>query len=146
MISSRRHLWLAFLALVVLALLFLAVLWVPRVRPQPPVIAPVIAIACADIRLGCRLPEARLNVRFDRQPSPLQPFKLLVEVPAARAIHASFNMREMEMGFSHYRLLPNGAGRWSAEVTLPACVQGRKDWLLRLDIDGQRYEVPFSSG
>jgi hypothetical protein len=30
-------------------------------------------------------------------------------------------------------------------VTLPACVSGQHDWLLYLDIDGSRYELPFST-
>jgi len=57
----------------------------------------------------------------------------------------SLLLRGMEMGFNRYRLLPDGPGSWQAEVLLPACIQGRKDWLMTLEVDGRRYELPFKS-
>lgn len=109
-----------------------------------------IAIPCADVRAGCELPQARLRVVFDRQPKQMQPFRLRVEIPDATELHASFSMRGMDMGFNRYRLLPDGAGAWRGEVTLPACAQGRADWIMLLEVTSAggktgRYEVPFRS-
>jgi hypothetical protein len=132
----RRHGWWV-LIVVVLAI---GLLW-PRLGSRDQ----AIIVPCQDIVAGCALSPAGLYVRFDRQPDALQRFKIFVTLPDVQEVHASFNMRGMEMGFNRYRLLPAGAGRWQAEVMLPACIQGRKDWLMVLETGGVRYEVPFTS-
>jgi hypothetical protein len=132
----RRHGWWV-LIVVVLAI---GLLW-PRLGSRDQ----VIPVPCQDIVAGCGLAPAGLRVRFDRQPDALQRFKVYVELPEAPEVHASFNMRGMEMGFNRYRLLAEGAGRWQAEVMLPACIQGRKDWLMMVEAGGVRYEIPFNS-
>ena len=104
-----------------------------------------VAIDCPDIVAGCALPSAGAQVRFDQQPDALRRFNILVTWPGSAEMHASFQMRGMEMGFNRYRLLPDGAGHWRAEVMLPACIQGRKDWLLLLEANGNRYQLPFRS-
>lgn len=133
----RRHAWWVLL----LAVLAAGVLW-PRLGGREK----TIPVPCADIVAGCALPQAGLHVRFDRQPAALQRFRIFLQLPQAREVHAGFSMRGMEMGFNRYRLLPDGPGRWQAEVMLPACVQGRSDWLMMVEGDGRRYEVPFVSG
>lgn len=133
----RRYFWWSALALALLV----GLLFSRTAGQRPPVIVP-----CADIVNGCALPHARLHVRFDRQPHPMQAFKIEVELPGAREIHALFSMRGMEMGLNRYRLLPDGPGRWQAEVMLPACIQGRHDWSLLLEANGISYEVPFRIG
>lgn len=133
----RRHGW--WIAL--LAVLAVGLLW-PRLTEQEK----TIRVPCEDIVAGCALPQAGLHVRFDRRPAAMQRFKVLVQLPQARAVHASFSMRGMEMGFNRYRLLPDGAGRWQADVMLPACIQGRSDWLMLLEADGRLYELPFRAG
>lgn len=105
----------------------------------------VIAVPCTDIVAGCTLAQAGLQVRFDRTPGAMQAFKLFVALPQAREVHARFSMQGMEMGLNRYRLLADGPGHWQAEVMLPACVQGRRDWLLTLEADGARYQLPFRS-
>lgn len=110
-----------------------------------------VAVPCADIRAGCVFPQARLRVVFDRQPRPMQPFQLRVEIPDASEVRAGFNMQGMDMGFNRYRLLPDGAGTWRGQVTLPACAQGRADWIMLLEVTDaggmiRQYEVPFRSG
>lgn len=132
----RRHwLWIP-----VVAALALGLLW-PRLGTRDQ----AISVACKDIVAGCALSQAGSHVRFDRQPDALQRFTVFVVWPNVAEVHASFNMRDMEMGFNRYRLLPAGDGHWQAEVMLPACIQGRKDWLVMIEADGSRYEVPFSS-
>lgn len=101
------------------------------------------SVACADPVAGCGLPDG-LSVRFSSPPSILKTFELEMTAPADAEIHASFQMRGMEMGLNRYRLLPKD-GKWHASVMLPACVQGRSDWILRLETGGKVYEVPFST-
>jgi hypothetical protein len=133
----QRYLWWGMLALALLAGLLFA-----RTAGQ----RPALIFACPDIVQGCALPHAGLHVRFDRPPRPMQAFRVEVELPGVRAVHARFSMRGMEMGLNRYRLLPDGPGRWHAEVMLPACIQGRNDWSLLLEANGSAYEVPFRSG
>lgn len=102
-------------------------------------------VGCADIVSGCGLPLAGATVRFDRQPDALQRFHVEVVWPRAGELHASFRMLGMEMGYNRYRLIPMADGRWQAEVMLPACIQGRKDWLLMLEAGETRYQISFTS-
>ena len=103
----------------------------------------VIAVSCGNPVTGCRLTES-LELRFLQSPSVMQAFDLEV-MSAGTNLHASFQMQGMEMGLNHYRLLREG-NKWRAKVMLPACIQGRHDWLLRLEVDGTTYEVPFTTG
>lgn len=105
----------------------------------------VIPLPCTDIVAGCPLPAPGAQIRFDRQPDALQKFRISVQWPGAAEVHASFQMQDMEMGFNRYRLLPAAAEGWQAEVMLPACIQGRKDWLVILEIGGRKYALPFTS-
>lgn len=134
--ALKRHAWWGLL----LALAAIILLW-PRLANRDQ----VVPVPCPDIVAGCALPATGAQVRFDRKPDTLQRFKVLVAWPDVAEVHASFQMRGMEMGFNRYRLLPDGAGKWRAEVMLPACIQGRKDWLMLLEADGVRYQVPFAS-
>lgn len=102
-----------------------------------------IPVSCNNPIGGCRLTE-NLELRFLQPPSVMQPFDLEV-ISTGADIHASFQMRGMEMGLNRYRLLRE-ANKWRARVMLPACVQGRHDWLLRLEVDGTTYEIPFTAG
>lgn len=115
-----------------------------KLRPQAP--APAVVVPCSDIVAGCALSAADLQVAFDRSPQPLEKFTLRLLHPGARQVQASFSMHGMEMGFNRYRLLAQPDGSWQAQVMLPACVQGRSDWELLLEIDGARYALPFSAG
>ena len=121
------------------ALLYVGVLQVPR--------QPAIQVTCDNIVAGCSLPEQGLRIVFDQRPHPMQSFRLNVEVLNAREVHASFAMRDMQMGLNRYRLLAEGAGRmWKADITLPVCASGRGDWIMTLDVDGRLYQLPFITG
>ena len=111
-------------------------------------VSPVVqVIGCKDIVRGCN--GDGLRVRMDRAPEIMRPFKLEVEAERADTIEASFQMAGMEMGFNRYRLQRQDGDVWQAEVTLPICVRGRKDWLLLLEVhEGQaekQVAVPFST-
>ncbi|OIQ80249.1 hypothetical protein GALL_380030 [mine drainage metagenome] len=107
---------------------------------------PSMQVPCVNPVAGCLLLEQGLRIRFDRRPQPMRPFRLRVEVASARALHASFAMRDMQMGLNRYRLLADGDGAWTGEIILPVCVHGRSDWIMTLDVDGRLYQLPFSSG
>jgi hypothetical protein len=100
-------------------------------------------VECANPLAGCRLSDG-VKVRFSDPPARLKSFELDVDAQSATEIHASFQMRGMEMGMNRYRLLPKD-GTWRASVMLPACVQGRSDWVLRLEVDKKTFEVPFQA-
>jgi hypothetical protein len=109
--------------------------------------AEAVAIACADPLAGCAFSHrgAAASVRFSAQPAPLEAFGIRVAAPGAARISAEFQMVGMDMGFNRYDLRPAGDGAFAAQVTLPVCVTGRRDWKLFLDVDGARYELPFST-
>ncbi len=146
---TRRRLW-GWIALVAGSLMLLggvALLYLGLV-PRPA--ADVTSVPCPDIRVGCLLPGQAGRVVFDDIPQAMQPFNVRVEAPRAAAVHVSFAMRGMQMGMNRYRLLPQGEGRWVAQVTLPVCVDGRADWDMTLELEGpslanRQYRVPFAS-
>jgi hypothetical protein len=102
------------------------------------------AVHCRDPVAGCRL-DAGMEVRFSKIPAVMRRFDLDVIAPESAAPYASFQMQGMEMGLNRYRLLWNN-GKWHAEAMLPACVQGRHDWILRLEAGGKIYAMPFTGG
>lgn len=130
----------------VLATVLLGALALGWVVSRPVTPEKVVLLDCADIVAGCGLPNSGLEVAFDRRPQSMRPFVLRVRQSGVKAVYASFSMRGMEMGLTRYRLLPQADGAWQAEVILPACIQGRSDWELLLELDDGRYALPFSAG
>jgi uncharacterized membrane protein YjgN (DUF898 family) len=128
--------------LLVVALVAIAVAGYSLKRP-----AKAQAVACADPLAGCRFSHRGTSalLRFSVQPAPLAPFELSVRAPGATRVSAEFQMNGMEMGFNRYDLRPSGNSMFTSNVTLPVCVSGRRDWMLRLDIDGSHYSLPFST-
>lgn len=139
----RRHLW-SWMALAVGVLLGGAALLYLGAFPAPG--KPVMQVPCINVVKGCALPAQGLRITFDQSPQVMRPFHLRLEIPLAHEVHASFAMRDMQMGLNRYRLLPQGAGVWTGEVILPICVHGRSDWVMTLDVDGRLYQLPFTSG
>lgn len=105
-------------------------------------------ISCLDLSKVCSV-TAGLNISTDHPPQTMRPFKLLINAPEMTPIAASFAMQDMDMGLNRYRLIKQENGWWTAEVTLPVCVQGRSSWLLELEVEmrskQQRYYVAFNS-
>lgn len=120
-----------------LALMLLALLSACGKSLPPP--AP-----CADLTQGCRIEKGSVEARVDRTPGALQPFVLTVRAPHAKQVYAEFVMQGMEMGLNRYRLKQAPNGEWGGRITLPVCVSGRRDWLLILDLDGERVAFAFA--
>lgn len=130
------------LLLLVLAFIALAVVSTRVKRP-----ATAQAIACAHPVQGCKFMHLGnpAQLQFMGPPTPMQPFKIEVRVPGAKHASAEAQMVGMDMGMNHYTLSPTARGLFTAEVTLPVCVSGRRDWNLYLTIDANPYVLPFSS-
>ena len=128
--------------LLVVALLGLAVAGWWLKRP-----AEAVAVACADPLVGCSFSHRGMpaGVRFSTQPAPMEAFEVHVSAPGATRVSAEFQMVGMDMGFNRYDLRRTGAAGWFAQVTLPVCVSGGRDWVLYLELDGVRYALPFST-
>jgi hypothetical protein len=109
--------------------------------------AEAVAVPCADPLAGCAFSHrgAPASVRFSMLPAPLEAFELTVTTAGATRISAEFQMVGMDMGFNRYDLRQAGSTAFAAKVTLPVCVSGRRDWVLRLDVDGSLYAIPFST-
>lgn len=102
-------------------------------------------LACADLQEGCRieLGGRAVTVMLQGELKPLQPFQVQVLAPGAHKVEARFRMQDMDMGFNLYNLRADAAGVFQAQVTLPACVSGRRDWIMDLSVDGTSLAVPF---
>ncbi len=75
----------------------------------------------------------------------MQPFQIEVRAPNAKHARAEIQMVGMDMGFNRYELHPSVQGTFTATITLPVCVSGRRDWNLYLAIDANTYVIPFST-
>ena len=106
----------------------------------------ITTINCPDPLKGCQfqMHHQQISVNFVEPPSGLHPFTVRVSNAEAKVIYAYFTMRDMEMGYNRYRLTQQSPQHWQAKVVLPVCVTGRHDWLLTLDIDGEKVAIPFS--
>lgn len=109
--------------------------------------ADAIAVACADPLAGCRFSHRGTEalLRFSAAPAPMEAFRIEVQAPDTNRASAEFQMVGMDMGFNRYDLKRAGAEKLVAQVTLPVCVSGRRDWILYLELDGARYAIPFST-
>ena len=135
---KHRLLWLAPLAAI--GLVALVLLFGTERETAPPQ-----RLACADLQAGCTLvlDGQAATVGFVGQPKVLAPFEVWLRIEAAKTVQARFDMADMDMGFNLYTLRPDADGVFRARVTLPVCVSGRRDWVMTLNIDGRKVEVPF---
>ena len=104
---------------------------------------------CADLTQPCQLHNTRYRLYTDRQPAKLIPFTLTIEdiedVP--EQLEVSFLMQGMDMGPNRYRFnVTADKNRWQATIILPACIQGRKDWLMSIYVNQSNIgQVAFHS-
>jgi len=104
-------------------------------------------ISCPDLSKVCSL-DVGLSISTDHPPQIMRPFKLLINASEMTPAAASFAMQGMDMGLNRYRLIKQENGSWTADVTLPVCIQGRSSWLLELVMEmhskQQLYHVAFN--
>ncbi|TCS69458.1 hypothetical protein EDC61_12019 [Sulfuritortus calidifontis] len=137
MALSRRQLLLAAPWLVIGLIVALLAAWQMR-APEPARV-----VSCPDLRAGCSLPLDGATVGVEGELRVLKPFQLWLKAPGARRVQAHFTMAGMDMGFNLYTLRPDADGVFRARIVLPVCVSGRRDWVMSLEIDGRRIELPF---
>lgn len=106
--------------------------------PAPPEAARTLAVApdCDPAAGGCAAggEDLRLQVRFDRTVTPLEPFTVRLEADSPLDdARLRFDMAGMDMGLNAYRMRPAG-GRWEATVMLPVCATGRRDWIVTVTV------------
>jgi hypothetical protein len=132
--------WLAPLAIIMLIAGVIALNQVYR----PPAPA-ALTLSCPDLRAGCRadLANRTIVIGIDGELRLMRPFELWVRAEGVTKAQASFTMEGMDMGFNLFTLHPDGKGAYRARITLPACVSGRRDWRMQVDLDGTRLTVPF---
>ncbi|SME98283.1 hypothetical protein [Pseudogulbenkiania subflava] len=106
-----------------------------------PAEAAVQEVACDPAQTSCRLPNG-MQLQFASAPRSGLPFQIQLTGAAKEAPGAEFSMRDMDMGFNRYRFVA-APGGWQARVTLPMCVSQRQDWIMTLEVEGQRYRLPF---
>ena len=131
---------LRFWPLVLLAPIALS-LWLQR-QPDD---APPIKAVCATLATGCTVQVNGREIRFGMSGNlkPLAPFQIWLQAAGINQAEARFVMEGMDMGFNLYTLHPDEKGVLRANVTLPICVTGRRDWAMILDFDKIRLSVPF---
>lgn len=126
------------LALIVLIAL---VLWVNHAPDE----VGVTQVACTTLASGCsvQVDGREISLGMSGVAKPLAPFQIWVKAQGVRKAEARFIMEGMDMGFNLYTLRADSQGVFRANVTLPICVTGRRDWAMILDLDKTRLSVPF---
>jgi len=136
--------WLAVGLPLLIVAIAAGVLW--RENEAPPPLA--VNLPCPTPATGCtaQIGNRAITVGMAGKLKTLQPFQVWVKSPGADKVQASFTMVDMNMGFNLYTLRPDKDGVFRAQVTLPACVSGRREWVMTVDIDETtRLAVPFAT-
>ncbi len=141
MTTARSH----FYRLAPLAILLLVAVVIYLNQSLAPRQSAPLSLECPDLAAGCtaRIAGRDLTLGIAGELKALKPFEVWVRAPKARRVEASFAMVGMDMGFNIYTLRADKEGVFRGRVTLPVCVSGRRDWVMTLDIDGDRVSVPF---
>ncbi len=136
----KSKLWRLFPLLLIA--LVAGVVWVDRTKQDS---GTQQTLACTDLHQGCatELDGKPVTVRIDGELKPLQAFVVHVTAPGANKVQARFTMEGMDMGFNLYTFRADKAGEFLANVTLPVCVTGRRDWVMGLSVDEDQIAVPF---
>ncbi|MXR37771.1 hypothetical protein [Craterilacuibacter sinensis] len=138
MTAKRKKLLLLALALLALGAIKFALI---RHYLQQEKTAQAEVLQC-DVLAGCALPSGGM-VKFRQPPLAGQPFVIDISGVGKAEPKAEFSMVSMDMGFNRYSFVSEGQN-WSANVHLPVCVSGSKDWQMTLLLDGRRYTLPFA--
>lgn len=140
-LDSKQRKWLIIgVALLVLAAVKLALIgwyWKQHQTPKTEQL-----LACQIEQGACALPDGG-KLAFLTPPQNGKPFAIRLEGVGSTAPSAEFSMQDMDMGFNRYRFVTDGVN-WRANVTLPMCATGSRHWEMLLDVNGQRYKLPFS--
>ncbi|MEQ6291866.1 hypothetical protein ACFPAG_14750 [Vogesella sp. GCM10023246] len=138
---TRQQLALIAVLLIAFALLKGGLIWWYLQHKQQP--ATPLAVSCANLQAGCQLPDGS-RLQLDRAPQAATPFGLTLRHGSGPAPAIEFSMRDMDMGFNRYQLLPHG-NDWQARITLPVCVTGSRQWRMALKYPDKTWLIDFDS-
>ncbi|WP_174874976.1 hypothetical protein [Vogesella oryzae] len=138
---TRQQLALIAVLLIAFALLKAGLIWWYLGHKNQP--AAAVTVSCQNLQAGCTLPDGSV-LTLDRQPQAAQPFGLSLQRLNGSAPAIEFSMRDMDMGFNRYKLLPQGDG-WRASIILPVCVTGSHQWQMALKYPDKSYLIDFST-
>lgn len=138
---TRQQLALIAVLLIAFALLKAGLIWW-YLHHKTPHAAPV-AVSCSNLQAGCTLPDGSL-LQLDSKPQAAKPFGLTLSHVPATAPSIAFAMRDMDMGFNSYKLLPQGAD-FVAHITLPVCVSGSRQWQMTLHYPDKSFLIDFTT-
>ena len=139
MSRNRKLLLAAFLLLAFAGLKLVLLNYWQTQRPQ-------IEDTVCDLSAGCRLPDGSVA-----RATPIAtgaPFDITLEnVPSeTSSVSVSFSMKNMDMGFNRYTFESLGGGRWqAANLRLPLCVEGRRDFIAEITIGSHTFQTAFSA-
>lgn len=140
--ANRGKWWVIGVALVVLGLTKVALIkWYWDHKKQAEDIP--IRVSCNMASLRCALPGSGELV-FVSPPVSGKPFHLRLNGVEGNMPSAEFSMVAMDMGINRYHFIADGGG-WKADVTLPVCMTGDKDWVMKLSAAGRTYLIPFKT-
>jgi hypothetical protein len=139
--------WPAIVGLALAVALGALAVW--RNFPYPGAARIEVYLPCPDPVAGCTalVGNRTVSIGMAGERKPLTAFQVWVKAAGAVTAQASFTMVGMNMGLNRYTLRPDVAGVFHAEVILPVCVSGRREWVMSLDIDDTiRVSMPFTTG
>lgn len=138
----KKSVLLTLLLLVLLAVLFVAGMWLGPKESMPQ--SQVMVHVDCDINQGpCKvlLPNGGyLVMTISPHPIPvLKPLSIEVELEGyeARTMQVDFSGVDMDMGFNRVTLSPSASGRFSGQASLPVCITGGMRWRASLVMEGQ---------
>ncbi|PHV12307.1 hypothetical protein [Chitinimonas sp. BJB300] len=112
---------------------------------RPTETSPTTRYQCTDLTKPCaiQIGGQPFLLRAQSAPSMLKPFHLVLRGPTRPAARVRFGMQGMEMGAIAFPLSAQADGSLATNIVLPYCVQGRRDWWLRLELPEESIEVAF---
>jgi hypothetical protein len=93
---------------------------------------------------SCEIQGYRLDI--DRPVVPLTLLKARLQTRASIDSAVLYlEMKDMDMGINRFKLNPVEGGSWEADVMIPVCSTGRRDWLVSLVVQekGRNYRLVY---
>ena len=121
--------------------------WRGRESPSSLPVIDLGSTACDAAQSSCLLSVQGRLLRLVLGPRvrPLERFKVRfsyegIDERQVQSIEVAFRMRDMDMGRNVYRL-QRVADAWQADVILPVCSSGRRDWLAEVRVRADGAEI-----
>ncbi|MBV1775067.1 hypothetical protein KSF73_04990 [Burkholderiaceae bacterium DAT-1] len=139
MAKSQRFKLMAFMLVALLFGSFAIRYYVQHTKPKQ-------IVMCNNLVEGCVLQMGKRTIRVsaDQQPAMLRPFTLTVE-NIRKPVTLKLAMMGMDMGPLQFPMQKASDTVQTLKVSLPFCVQGRRDWVMRIQTEDGGLDVGFNS-